>query len=60
MDAKTRHLGQACDHQLHSEERGSLPLEALWHGLRDQFPSSHTWTLTFGGLDVTLIAHDVT
>jgi hypothetical protein len=29
MDAETPRMGQGFDHQLHNEERGLLPLEAL-------------------------------
>jgi hypothetical protein len=54
MDAETPRLGKACDRQFHSEEKESFPLEALCHGPRERFPSSHTRTLAFGGLDATL------
>jgi hypothetical protein len=58
MDAETPRLGQACDHHLHIEEGG----RCLWRhsGMaRRQLPPPSTWTLAFGGLDVTLLAHDI-
>jgi hypothetical protein len=28
-------------------------------GLEEELPPSPTWTMAFGGLDVTLLAHDI-
>jgi hypothetical protein len=59
MDAETPRLGQACDHHLHIEEGGvSFGGTLAWLG--DELPPLSTWTLAFGGLDVTLLAHDIT
>jgi hypothetical protein len=41
-------------------KKGVIAFGGTLAWLGDQFPSLSTWTLAFGGLDVTLLAHDVT
>jgi hypothetical protein len=58
MDAETPHLGKACDHHYTLKKEvvafgGTLALRG------DELPPLSTWTMAFGGLDVTLLAHDV-
>jgi hypothetical protein len=57
MDARNPHLGQACDHHLHFEE-GICCLWGTLAWIGDDLPPLSTWMPTFGGLDITYIAHE--